>query len=145
MLKIMQLLFLPSDDKWVDPVSQGIITSLCDERISPITGANEVHKGIDIGVPLDTKVVAVKSGEVTKVGTSPTYGNYVGYKTYDGYDVFYAHLNKAAVNVGDIVEQGQIIAYSGNTGSSTGPHLHYEIEYNNEMINPKEYVSLREQ
>ncbi len=115
---------------------------MCGSRTSPISGKNEVHKGIDIGVPVNTEVVAVKSGEVTKTGYSESYGNYIGYKTYDGYDVFYAHLNKVSVAAGDVVEQGQTVAYSGNTGYSTGPHLHYEIEYNNQMINPVEYVSM---
>lgn len=123
-------------------MADGVITSRCGSRINPISGKNEVHKGIDIGVPVDTEVVAVKSGEVTKAGYSDSYGNYIGYETYDGYNVFYAHLNNVNASIGDVVEQGQIVAYSGNTGSSTGPHLHYEIEYNNELINPIEYVSL---
>lgn len=143
MPKTTDLPFLPSSDKWIDPVKEGSVTSQWGSRINPLSGKNEVHKGIDIGVPLNTQVMAVKTGEVTKAGYSESYGNYIGYRTYDGYNVFYAHLSRTAAKAGDIVEQGQIIAYSGNTGSSTGPHLHYEIEYNDQSINPIEYVSLK--
>lgn len=86
--------------------------------------------------------MAVKSGEVTKTGYSSGYGNYIGYKTYDGYDIFYAHLNKVKAKKGDVISRGDVIAYSGSTGQSTGPHLHYEIEYNNQLINPDNYISL---
>lgn len=142
MLKIIHRQKPPSGNLWIDPVKDGVITSAWGNRTSPINGSAENHKGIDIGVPVNTEVMAVKSGTVTKEGYSPSYGNYIGYKTYDGYDVFYAHLNKTNAKKGDVVEQGQIVAYSGNTGSSTGPHLHYELEYNNKMINPSDYLSL---
>lgn len=135
------LLFLPSEDIWLDPVKGGIVTSECGSRINPITGKKESHKGIDIGVAENTEVAAVKSGQITKSGYSDSYGNYIGYKTYDGYDILYAHLKSVDAKVGDVVSQGQIIAHSGNTGQSTGPHLHYEIEYNSKEINPHKYIN----
>lgn len=94
-------------------------------------------------MPINTEVVAVKSGNVTKAGYSESYGYYVGYRTYDGYDIFYAHLNEIKCKESDVVEQGEIIALSGNTGYSTGPHLHYEITYNNDLLNPSDFVSLK--
>lgn len=142
MPKIIHLLFLPSGNLWIDPVKDGVVTSESGSRTNPVNGNSENHKGIDIGVPLNTEVMAVKGGEITKTGYSNSYGNYIGYKTYDGYNVFYAHLNSVKSKVGDVVSQGQVIAYSGSTGQSTGPHLHYEIEYNNQLINPHNYISL---
>lgn len=142
MLITIHLLQLPSEDVWINPVENGTITAPCGSRTNPITGKIENHKGIDIGVPMNTEVKAVKSGEITRSGSSPSYGNYVGYRTYDGYEILYAHLNKVDTKIGDVVSQGDVIAHSGSTGQSTGPHLHYEIKYNDEIINPDSYLSL---
>lgn len=142
MFQAIHLQNFPSESLWVDPVDKGIITSGYGDRTNPIYGGSEVHKGMDIAVPLNTEVRAVKAGEVTKTGYSNSYGNYIGYHTYDGYDIFYAHLNSIKAKKGDVVSQGEVIAFSGSTGSSTGPHLHYEVEYNGNILNPAEYVSL---
>ncbi|MGN1317878.1 MAG: M23 family metallopeptidase [Lachnospirales bacterium] len=98
---------------------------------------------MDIAVEKGTEVKAVKTGQITKAGFSNSYGNYIGYKTYDGYDLFYAHLDSVKSKVGDVVEKGEVIAYSGSTGQSTGPHLHYEIEKDQKQINPDKYISLK--
>lgn len=118
-----------------------MVTSEAGYRTNPITSQQEYHKGIDIGVAEGSDVRAVKSGEITKAGYSSSYGNYIGYKTYDGYDIFYAHLKDTIANVGDVAAQGEVIAHSGNTGQSTGPHLHYEIEYNSKEINPLNFLT----
>ena len=111
-------------------------------RNNPTDTGNENHKGIDIGVPLNTKVVAVKSGHITDSGFSDSYGYYVKYQTFDKYDILYAHLNSVVVKKGDSIIQGDTIAYSGNTGNSTGPHLHYEIKFNDKYINPEECIKI---
>ena len=86
--------------------------------------------------------MAVKSGEILEAGYCNSYGYYVKYRTYDKYDVLYAHLNSIKVKKGENITQGDVVAYSGNTGDSTGPHLHYEIKQGNEYINPENYYRI---
>ena len=126
---------------WLNPL-EGIITSSCGERENPILKRREFHNGIDIGVAERTDVVAVKSGVVTVVRTSSTLGKVVEFETEDGHRVMYAHLSKVLVKVGDEITQGQAIARSGNTGLSTGPHLHYSIWKDGVLMDPMEYVTL---
>lgn len=127
------------EKKWDVPVENGTITDTFGSRLNPITKKEENHKGLDIGVPLNTDALAVKSGVVLDKGVSSSYGNWVKYDTNDGYTILYAHLNKVLVEKGEKVEKGQVIALTGSTGNSTGPHLHYEIMENGEHINPYEY------
>lgn len=87
-------------------------------------------------------MVAVKSGTITEVRVSDTFGNLVKLKTPTDYEILFAHLKEIHVNVGDAVEQGDIIALSGNTGLSTAPHLHYTIWNNGVLVNPIYYVDL---
>lgn len=124
---------------WQKPVDNGTITDVFGNRNNPVTGKNENHKGLDIGVPMNTEAKAVKSGVVIDKGYSSSYGNWVKYETYDGYVIRYAHLSSVAVEKDQEIKQGQVIAYTGSTGNSTGPHLHYEIMENNEYINPYGY------
>ena len=84
----------------------------------------------------------MKSGTITDAGYSNSYGYYVKYRTYDNYDILYAHLDSIKVKKGENITQGDIVAYSGNTGDSTGPHLHYEIKYGEEYINPISYYKI---
>ena len=121
---------------------QGIITSSCGIRENPILQKEEVHDGLDIAVAEGTAVLAVKSGTVTEVRTSATYGKLMRYETEDGYEIFYAHLSEVLVKPGEQVKQGQVVAKSGNTGLSTGPHLHYGVYRNGEMLDPMELVTL---
>lgn len=101
----------------------------------------ELHNGIDIAAPEGTVVFPVKNGIVTDVYTSDTYGNCVKYKTEDGYEIMYAHLQKALVKKGKKIKVGEKIALVGSTGLSTGAHLHYTIEKNGELIDPLNFVS----
>ncbi len=127
---------------WSNPVN-GQITSLFGERLHPVFGQkNSFHKGIDIGVKENTEIIAVTEGVVTEVKNSDSYGNTVRYSTNDGYEILYAHLNSILVKVGDNIKKGDIIALSGNTGVSTGPHLHYEITKEGKLLDPLDFVDL---
>lgn len=129
-------------EKWIEPVN-GIVTSSCGIRENPILNRNELHNGIDIAVSENTDALAVRSGVVTYVGTSNTYGNLLKFKTEDGFTIMYAHLNKPLVRVGEKIKQGQKIAKTGNTGLSTGPHLHYSVWKGSMLIDPMQFVSLK--
>jgi len=120
---------------------EGIITSACGERVNPVLHKQELHDGIDIAVAEGTAVAAVKSGTVTEVRTSATYGKLLRYQTEDGYEVMYAHLSEVLVKKGDEISQGQVVAKSGNTGLTTGPHLHYSLWRDGELLDPAEYLS----
>ena len=127
-------------EEWLSPV-EGVITSACGERVNPILGKRENHNGLDIAVAEGTAVIAVKSGKVTEVRTSATYGKLLEYETTDGYTVMYAHLSKVLVQEGEMVKQGQKVAESGNTGLSTGPHLHYSLWKGEKLLDPIDYLS----
>ena len=126
---------------FINPVD-GLVTDTYRQRNNPVLGTEEDHEGIDIAVPENTEVKAVADGVVTAVGVSDTYGNYIKYETYNNYTVLYAHLNEITIYEGDEIKQGDTIALSGNTGLSTGPHLHYGLWYDDVMIDPIEYVEL---
>ncbi len=128
-----------ADEKWGKPVEGGVVTDVFGNRNNPVTGKNENHKGLDIGVPMNTEAKAVKSGVVTDKGYSDSYGNWVKYVTYDGYEILYAHLSSVKAEKNQKVNKGDVIAYTGNTGNSTGPHIHYEIKENNEYLDPYDY------
>lgn len=87
-------------------------------------------------------MAAVKSGVVTEVRTSATYGKVVKYETTDGYEIMYAHLSEILVKKGEKIRQGQTIAKSGNTGLTTGPHLHYSVWKDGVLLDPMEFVTL---
>ena len=128
-------------EQWIEPVN-GIITSSCGERENPILQKMEYHNGLDIAVAENTQAVAVKSGIVTEVRNLETLGKVLKYETEDGYTVMYAHLNDVLVKKGENVKQGQIVAMTGNTGLSTGPHIHYSIWRGDMLINPMQFVDL---
>lgn len=126
-------------EDWLAP-AVGVVSSACGERENPILHKQEIHDGLDIAIPEGTEVVAVKSGTVTEVRTSATYGKLLRYETTDGYTVFYAHLSEIPVKKGEKIKQGQVVAKSGNTGLSTGPHLHYGIYRGGTMLDPMDYL-----
>ncbi len=120
---------------------EGIITSYCGERQNPILKKQEFHDGLDIAVAEGTDVIAVRSGVVTEVRNSATYGKLLKYETIDGYEVMYAHLSAVLVQKGEKIRQEQIVAKSGNTGLSTGPHLHYSLFRHGESVDPLPFLS----
>ena len=126
---------------WINPI-YGVISSPGGLRINPVTGRREFHDGIDIAAPVGTPVVASRDGTVLAVGNSPTFGVFLRMGHADGYVSFMAHLSRVAVKVGDEVCQGDIVAFSGNTGRSTGPHLHYGLFRDGQFVDPLNYVDL---
>ena len=120
------------------PVDGARISSGFGMRFHPVLGYTRMHKGIDFAVPVGTPVMAAGTGTVKLAGHMGGYGNYLRIDMGNGYGTAYGHLSRFApgIHVGSRVRQGQIVAYSGNTGLSTGPHLHYEILVNGEQVNP---------
>lgn len=117
----------------------GSITSEFGWRLHPIYKKNMYHSGIDIGVPQGTPVFAARGGTVKYAGWKSDYGNLI-IIDHGGYQTYYAHLSKINVYVGLRVEKGDFIARSGNTGTSTGPHLHFEVRKNDELQDPVAYL-----
>lgn len=125
---------------YIKPISGGRLSSSWGRRNAPTAGASTNHKGIDWAVPKGTAVYASSGGTVTKAGWGSGYGYVVYIKHPDGRETRYAHLNKVLVSAGQSVKQGQKIALSGNTGRSTGPHLHFELRINGVAVNPLKYL-----
>jgi murein DD-endopeptidase MepM/ murein hydrolase activator NlpD len=99
-----------------------------------------MHEGIDIAVPEGTTVVAAAAGTVIHAGWLGGYGNLVVVDHGNGLATAYAHNSGYAVSVGQSVGQGQVIAYSGNTGNSSGPHVHFEVRANGTAVDPLGYL-----
>ncbi|GLQ34346.1 peptidase M23 [Amylibacter marinus] len=109
-------------------------------RRDPKTGGRRLHKGTDMAGPLNTKIVSAGDGVVTFAGTQSGYGRLVKIKHSQGFETFYAHLNKIMVKSGQKVSLGDQIGAMGNSGRSTGVHLHYEIRLGGQSINAKNYM-----
>lgn len=116
---------------WPLPSSCVKVNSFFGPRTHPITGKHHNHSGTDIGgAPAGTEIYAAHGGIVLTSEYHSSYGNYVVLSRGDGITTLYAHMSKRGVKVGDVVSQGQVIGYVGSTGSSTGPHLHFEVRVN---------------
>ena len=126
---------------YIKPISGGRLSSTFGYRRAPTRGASSYHKGVDWATPTGTAVVASSGGVVTKAGWGSGYGYVVYIQHPDGKVTRYGHLSKVLVSAGDSVSQGQKIALSGNTGVSTGPHLHFEILINGVQVNPLNYLN----
>lgn len=120
------------------PVNGARITSGYGMREHPLSGYTKMHKGVDFGAPTGTPVYAAGDGVVEVAARENGYGNFLKIKHTDKYATAYAHLSRYAggISPGKRVKQGQIVAYVGSTGASTGPHLHYEILVKDEQVNP---------
>ena len=119
------------------------VSSYYGYRKNPVTGNEEFHRGVDIAVPTGTTVYAAHDGTVTAAAYDSHYGNYVAIEI-DGYTTKYAHMDSISVGAGQTVEKGTIIGTTGNTGSSTGSHLHIECLYDGEYYNPLFYFDVGE-
>jgi len=120
--------------------AKGRLTSPFGYRTSPITGMREFHQGIDIAGPTGTPIRASMAGRVAAVGVAPIWGKYVILRHADGYQTLYGHLNVIKVSRGTWVEQGGEIGDMGNTGFSTGSHLHFTIFKNGAPVDPLTYL-----
>ncbi|ETD73141.1 hypothetical protein V757_00255 [Pelistega indica] len=119
------------------PVGNARITSGYGWRIHPVLKRKKFHQGVDYSVPIGTPVHAAQSGTIVYLGWMSGYGNLVVIKHDNVYSTVYGHLNSftKGLKVGSKVEKGQVFAKSGNTGQSTGPHLHYEIRARGLAVN----------
>jgi murein DD-endopeptidase MepM/ murein hydrolase activator NlpD len=124
------------------PVTGGYYSSNYGYRIDPINGHSEFHTGVDIVAPVGTQVMAAAGGVVSYSGTMPEYGNVVDVDHDNGLTSRYAHLSKRLVKVGDVVMKGQLIALVGNTGRTTGPHLHFEVREKGIALNPNKFLAI---
>lgn len=119
----------------------GRITSNFSERLHPITGERDFHTGVDISTSPEDPVHVTGDGIVSFSGWSSGSGNLVVIEHGFGYSTFYAHNKRNTVRVGQTVKRGDIIAYVGSTGNTTGPHLHYEVWKNGKPVNPRQYMT----
>jgi murein DD-endopeptidase MepM/ murein hydrolase activator NlpD len=119
--------------KW--PI-RSYITSWYGWRKDPFTGVRSFHNGLDIGTPMGTPVKAAMDGTVADTGYSSAFGNYIILRHHAGWQSLYGHLKTISVKEGQRVAAGERIAYSGNSGYSTGPHLHFTVLKNGRTVNP---------
>ena len=120
--------------------ARGPISSPFGYRANPFTGLRTYHSAMDIVVSLGTRVKATSAGTVADTGYNSVFGNYIILRHASGYQSLYGHLSSIAVKEGSSVAQGAVIGLSGNTGQSTGPHLHFSIFKNGQALDPLKYV-----
>lgn len=119
------------------PLDSGfVITSGFGVRADPMTHVPSMHEGIDFVAPMGAQVRATATGKVLRSGRAGAYGEMIEVAHVDGFVSRYAHLSRRHVNEGDTIERGQLIGLLGNTGRSTGPHLHYEVVYQGQAMHP---------
>jgi murein DD-endopeptidase MepM/ murein hydrolase activator NlpD len=122
----------------IKPIN-GYITSGFGMRIHPVYKRMLFHTGTDFSAPVGSRVFATGDGVVTFSGFDKGYGKKVIIDHGYGYQTIYAHLSKAMIRQGQHIKRGEVIAFSGNSGVSTGPHLHYEVRKDNIQVNPTAY------
>jgi murein DD-endopeptidase MepM/ murein hydrolase activator NlpD len=109
-------------------------------RHDPLLGIRAFHNGLDFSAAQGEPIRATADGRVKTVGRGPDYGKYVVIDHGDNLETRYAHASKILVNEGDLIQREDVIGLVGNTGRSTGPHLHYEIRYKNRSLDPRQYL-----
>lgn len=122
------------------PLDNSVLTSDFGKRVSPITGREHLHQGIDLAAPTGTKVYACQAGTVSVATYDNIFGNYIILQHADSVQSVYAHLSAIEVKAGESVLKGSIIGRVGSTGASTGPHLHFEIRKNGRSQDPKDLL-----
>ncbi|HVO67654.1 MAG TPA: M23 family metallopeptidase [Syntrophales bacterium] len=122
---------------------QGTISSTYGNRVNPISGRSEFHRGLDISTAKDTPVTATADGVIVFSGWNRGGGNVVVIAHGHGFSTYYAHNRMNTVQVGQSVKRGDVIAYVGSTGSATGSHVHYEVWHNGKNKNPINYIDER--
>jgi len=136
MATLMQ--FIPSGS----PIKYSGVTSGFGYRIHPTLNSKELHRGVDLKAAMDTPVYATADGIVEWAGfhEKSGFGHLVILQHNYGFRAYFAHLNKIVIKSGSFVKKGDLIAYTGNSGMSSGPHLHYEIRFIQRAVNPIEFV-----
>ena len=119
---------------------KGEITSPFGKRISPDGKNEETHTGMDINAQEGTQVLSSYKGTVSRVEENEFYGKFIMIEHGKSLFSLYGHLSEQMVEVGDEVNESTVIGLSGNSGRSTGPHLHFEIRKNGECVNPEDYI-----
>lgn len=119
---------------------KGVVTAGYGYRKSPFTGQRELHEGLDIAAPYGSPIMATADGVVTFAGPLAAYGNVVFVDHGYGFSTFYGHCSSYRMRQGQRVRRGEVIAYVGTTGRTTGPHVHYEVHVNGVITNPMKYV-----
>ena len=130
-------------ETWIVPINYNWFSSPFGYRTHPIGGDYRHHNGVDLSAPSGTPIYAARSGKVYYRGWWGTGGNTIMINHQDGYISRYLHMSSFAVSNGEWVARGQVIGYCGSTGGSTGPHLHFEMQYNGSYVNPANYIYLR--
>ena len=124
------------------PPLPGVLTSRFGQRIDPINGEAAYHRGVDIKGRMGADVKATADGTVITQNYDKSSGRYVVLDHGNGFKTKYAHLKKSLVQMGDTVARGQVIGLVGSSGRSTGPHVHYEIHYEDKIVNPTKFVRI---
>jgi murein DD-endopeptidase MepM/ murein hydrolase activator NlpD len=122
-------------------ISDYQVSSKYGNRKHPCRKRKEFHEGIDLSAKTGLNVHASGKGKIKKAVRSSSYGNYIIIQHDNGFETLYAHLSKIEVKCGEEVEQGQVIGKTGSTGTSTGPHLHFEIIKEHQCIDPEKLIS----
>jgi LysM repeat protein len=120
-----------------------VVTSKYGYRPHPVTGRYQMHEGVDFRAATGTSIYASRAGKVIFAGRKGGYGKVVGIEHGDDFTTWYGHLSRIRVKTGEWVSQGKVIGLSGNTGVSTGPHLHFEIRYKGRSEKPTQYLSIQ--
>lgn len=125
------------------PLETCVVTSPFGYRIHPVTKKKQFHNGLDLRAKMNTDIFATADGVVRYIRkkNEGKIGRVIIISHNFGFETLYGHLNSLNVKVGDIVHKGQLLAKSGNSGRTNGPHLHYEVRFASKVLNPKEFVS----
>ena len=129
----------------IQPVANKDLTRVASGygmRMDPIYHSRRFHAGMDFTAPTGTDIYATGNGRVLSAGWQQGYGNCVEIDHGFGYVTLYGHMHSISVNAGQTVNRGEVIGLVGNIGKSTGPHLHYEVHYKGEIMNPQNYYFL---
>ena len=138
----INFLFVEQDVPNISPIKESDITKISahfGESDDPFSGLKKLHTGIDLVAKNGTPVYPTADGEVVISENDDAWGNHIKIKHSEVYSTRYGHLNSLVVKAGAIVQQGDLIGYVGSTGSSTGPHLHYEVHVNGVAVDPAQY------
>lgn len=118
----------------------GVLTSGFGVREHPIDGETKMHEGVDLAADEGTDILAFADGSVDYIGESPAYGLYLQLRHANGVTSFYAHCSRLCVQKGQKVAMGEVVAKVGDTGNTTGPHLHFEMKQNGAFLDPSAYI-----